>query len=228
MIRCVVDPQAGCNRHQIVKGMLRAAQDPAQVRVPSIPRASYCSVYRRWAPCRLWDDEMTNPQGWLRRLLVIPFDFRFKIPEEIDCNDSNHRLMNKTLADELLTPERQEQLLAWLVRGAVAWQRDGLPPAPAKVKAAFQECTDDNDDLQKFLDEKCEVGTGFEVQTVRFAEELNKRPENTGKYSQKKVNESMKRKGFFSEQSRNFPRRATAYQGVRIRPQELVVDFDDE
>ncbi len=38
----------------------------------------------------------------------------------------------------------------------------------------------------------------------------------------------MKRKGFFSKQSRKCKPRATAYQGVRIRPQELVVHFDDE
>ncbi len=122
-----------------------------------------------------------NDEAALRRLLVIPFDFRFKTPEEIDHNDPNHRLMDKMLADKLLTPERQEQLLAWLVRGAVAWQRDGLPSAPAKIKAAFQEYKDDNDDLQKFLDERCEVETGFEVQTVRFAEEFNKSPENIAK-----------------------------------------------
>lgn len=62
--------------------------------------------------------------------------------------DPTHRLMDKTLAHKLLTCERQEQLLAWLVRGAVAWHWDGLPLPPARVKAAFQEYKDDNGDLQ--------------------------------------------------------------------------------
>jgi len=166
-----------------------------------------------------------NDEAVLRRLLVIPFDLRFKTPEEMDQQDPTHRLMDKTLADKLLTCERQEQLLAWLVRGAVAWHRDGLPPAPARVKAAFQEYKDDNDDLQKYLDESCEVGAGFEVKTVQFAEEFNK---NTRKYSQKKVSEMMKKKGFSSKQSINFPNRAMAYQGVRARPQTVFVDYDDE
>ncbi len=68
-----------------------------------------------------------NDEAVLRRLLVIPFDLRFKTPEEMDQQDPTHRLMDKTLADKLLTCERQEQLLVWLVRGAVAWHRDGLP-----------------------------------------------------------------------------------------------------
>ncbi len=75
-----------------------------------------------------------NDEAVLRRLLVIPFDLRFKTPEEMDQQDPTHRLMDKTLADKLLTCERQEQLLVWLVRGAVAWPA----PAPAKVKAAFR------------------------------------------------------------------------------------------
>ena len=87
--------------------------------------------------------------------------------------------MDKTLANKLLTCERQEQLLAWLIRGAVAWHRDGLPPTPARVKPAFHEYKDDNDDLQKYLDESCKVGAGVEEKTFQFAEKFNKRTHNT-------------------------------------------------
>jgi hypothetical protein len=101
-------------------------------------------------------------------------------------------------------------------------------PGPCKSQGSFQEYKDDNDDLQKYLDESCEVGAGFEVKTVQFAEEFNKRTQNTRKYSQKKVLELMKIKGFSSKQSRNFPNRAMACQGVRARPQAVFVDYDDE
>lgn len=66
------------------------------------------------------------------------------------------------------------------------------------------------------------------METIQFAEEFNKRTENTHNYSQKKVSEMMKKKGFSSKQSRNFPNRAMAYQGVLARPQTVFVDYDDE
>ena len=45
-------------------------------------------------------------------------------------------------------------ILAWLVRGALAWQREGLHP-PASVLAASEAYREEEDQLAQFLAERC-------------------------------------------------------------------------
>ncbi len=164
----------------------------------------------------------------LRRLLIILFDFLCKDEEHINRDDPQHRPMDKLLAEKLLTSQARKQLLSWLVRGAVAWQQDGLPSVPARAKAAFQDYKNENDVLQKHLDERCETGEGFEVQTQRFADCFNKGKGHDKVWSQKKIVMSMNKKGFMVRRSSAFDTRAMAFQGVRLLPESSNVAFDDE
>ena len=86
----------------------------------------------------------------------------------MDHDNPHHQLKDKELGDKLGTNECQQQLLTWLVKGAVAWQRDGLPLLPDKMKMAVQAYVADNDHLQDFLDQSCELGAGFEVMPTCF------------------------------------------------------------
>ncbi len=174
-----------------------------------------------------------NDPAMLRRLIVVPFNMIFKEEAEMDYENPHHRLKDKELGDKLGTTECQQQLLTWLVKGAVAWQRDGLPLLPDKMKVAMQSYVADNDHLQDFLDQSCELGAGFEVMTTRFHDLFKvKQP-----VSDEQLVKMMQNKGFIKLQSRNpsFPRRAMAWQGVRIREisedvHQIVefVDQDDE
>ena len=86
---------------------------------------------------RVADDSL----GFWRRVRLIPFLRRFDDSEA-----------DKGLPDKL----RGEApgILAWTVRGCLAWQADGLG-MPSAVKAATQAYREESDPLSEFLDEEC-------------------------------------------------------------------------
>ena len=85
-----------------------------------------------------------------RRLLPIPFTRNFDndLAVEKDPNRADK------LADEA------QGILAWCVRGALAYQREGLC-IPASVRKARDDYRGDMDLLGEWLDECCEVGPGM-------------------------------------------------------------------
>lgn len=85
-----------------------------------------------------------------RRLRLIPFPVT--IPE--GERDSN---LSKKLKREL------SGILAWAIRGAVAWANKGLGE-PAEIKTATTDYCDEMDELAAFLAECCEVGPGHTAQ----------------------------------------------------------------
>jgi putative DNA primase/helicase len=87
------------------------------------------------------------------RIKLIPFRVRF----EGDNHDAN---LPETLRKE------QEGVLAWMVRGCIDWQQNGLGSAGA-VDLATEGYREEMDELGAFLDEKCVVA---EDKTVEFKE----------------------------------------------------------
>jgi putative DNA primase/helicase len=79
-----------------------------------------------------------------RRVLLIPFEIT--IPKE----ERDKELTTKLKAE-------LPGILAWIVDGLRAWQKDGLNP-PEKVIAATNEYREEQDFLGPFLDEKFERG----------------------------------------------------------------------
>ena len=77
-----------------------------------------------------------------RRLHLIPFTVKIP-PQERD-----------TALPEKLKAE-WGGILAWLIEGCLAWQRNGLQP-PAAVRAATEEYLSGEDALSTWLDERCE------------------------------------------------------------------------
>ncbi len=77
--------------------------------------------------------------GFWRRIRLIPFMQTFAV--------------NPTLTDEL--EAEAAGILAWAVRGCLAWQRDGLRP-PAAVVQATADYERESDVVGDFLDEACE------------------------------------------------------------------------
>jgi len=81
-----------------------------------------------------------------RRILLIPFDQ--VIPEK-----EREPQVKALLSD----PESAgSAILAWIVEGALSWQREGLNPPPA-VLASTEEYRQDSDPLQDFIAERCVV-----------------------------------------------------------------------
>ncbi len=85
----------------------------------------------------------TGGATW-RRVHVLPFNRT--VPEE----KRDGRLFEKLMAE-------RAGILAWMVRGCLEWQRDGLH-APDTVRAATAEYRQAEDMLAPFIEECCVVG----------------------------------------------------------------------
>jgi len=95
-------------------------------------------------------------QALWRRVLLIPFKMAF-VPRP-DPAKSNERLADAHLPAKLKA--EGPGILAWLVRGCLAWQEEGLNP-PESVLAATQEYQDGEDTIKTFIAEKCNEGAGL-------------------------------------------------------------------
>lgn len=97
------------------------------------------------------------------RLHLVPFDRRWNRPG-LPSRDPSLPDGDKTLMDKLLT--EAEGILAWLVRGAVAYAQDGLEP-PAEVIAKTLDYFEQQDALGLWMTtmERCPAkdGTGASV-----------------------------------------------------------------
>jgi putative DNA primase/helicase len=85
------------------------------------------------------------------RLVLIPFNLRFVDDEP---NGPNERPADQKLEEKL--EAEASGILAWLVRGALEWQRDGLK-VPNCVKTETKAYRAEQDTVSQFLDECCRV-----------------------------------------------------------------------
>jgi putative DNA primase/helicase len=92
-----------------------------------------------------------------QRLHLIPFTLSFVD----DPQRPKERKADKGLLEKLKA--EGPGILAWLVRGCLAWQKEGLNP-PETVKAATKAFQEEEDLIGQFISEKCTLGPGLEVQ----------------------------------------------------------------
>lgn len=110
------------------------------------------------------------------RIFLVPFEVRF-VDEPTRPNEykADHGLLEKL-------KKEASGVLAWLVRGCLDWQEQGLNP-PEVVKAATREYRQDEDIIERFLNDKCLVGPAYEVRAgdlyhayQGWADEMGLRP----------------------------------------------------
>jgi putative DNA primase/helicase len=100
-----------------------------------------------------------------RRLQLIPFEVTFKSPKSRGYDRSLHMPLD-SLMPEKLKAEAQG-ILAWLVRGALEWRRDGLNP-PESVILATEEYAGQEDVIGRFIAECCALGEYEEMAMSLF------------------------------------------------------------
>jgi putative DNA primase/helicase len=91
------------------------------------------------------------------RLLLIPFTQSFVDKPKLD----NEHKADPHLLDKLKA--EASGILAWLIRGCLAYQRDGLNP-PASVRLATEAYQQEEDDLAQFIEECCIIGPSYQVE----------------------------------------------------------------
>lgn len=100
--------------------------------------------------CKIWIATNKKPKiqgtddGIWRRIHLIPFTHKF---EGVNKND---KLKDYLRAHEL------PGILAWLVRGAIQWQQEGLCP-PKVVQVATEEYRHESDPLTPFFEQRCTI-----------------------------------------------------------------------
>lgn len=110
----------------------------------------FAPEFKLWLSTNYRPEVSSDDQAIWDRLRLIPFDVR--IPHE-------ERVLG--LAEKIIEAEGAG-VLAWAVRGALAWQRDGLGE-PAEVMEATAKYRSTMDALADFFDGWCNVGPDEKV-----------------------------------------------------------------
>jgi putative DNA primase/helicase len=100
--------------------------------------------------------------GIWRRIRLVPFAVRFWNPDEPAAGEPRpeHLRSDKGIKERLLA--ERAGILAWMVRGCLDWQRDGLG-LPAKVAAATSEYRREEDLRGRFVEVRCALGPNHMV-----------------------------------------------------------------
>jgi putative DNA primase/helicase len=106
----------------------------------------------------------TVDAAWRRRFHIVPFTFR---PQKQDG----------TLKDRLRA--EYPQILQWGIDGCLDWQKNGLV-VPARVKSETAEYFANQDQLQTWLDERCEIDRQHAATNTALFESWQKYCESIG------------------------------------------------
>ncbi|KAF8982175.1 hypothetical protein BGZ46_001657 [Entomortierella lignicola] len=192
---------------------------------PVTSRAMYAKDYETFMPtalpillCNHKPTIDVDDDAMLRRIKVVPFTNIYTTPEDsnrpYDKHDPRHRLRDPNKRKELLSEYSQEQLLVWLVRGAVKWYAGGLGKLPECMKDAFNKYYTENDKLHEFIDELCEVSKEYRVNAGEFREAFK---DFLGRnVQQKDLIEMMKRRGFQHVVAKDGKSSVKVYKGLQF------------
>ena len=103
------------------------------------------ATHKIWMDCNYRPEIKGADEAIWGRLMCVAFLQRI----DKDDPDIDKQLLSKILAES-------EGVLAWAIRGAMRWSKEGLQ-MPPEVKAAGEEWREADDPLRGFFDECCEV-----------------------------------------------------------------------
>ena len=133
-----------------------------------------------------------DDQALERRIVVVPFNLKFVKDADYDEANPQHRRADPTQARFLEGDSPSEQLLVWLVRGAIRFYAAGnkLPPKPQAVRDAERGYYAENDLLGQVIAEECEVRAGLMIPAATFNDLARSKGVGRG------IGQAMKRRGF--------------------------------
>lgn len=139
---------------------------------------------------------------WRRMKLCA---FNVQIPE---AEQDKH--LDEKLKDE------SEGILAWMVRGAVTWRKEGLGEPP-EVATATDGYRREQDFLAPFIAECCESGEDFEVSVGDLYERFKSWADESGEkpVSRKRISAMLKERGFENYQDSSDHR--FYWKGVKLK-----------
>ncbi len=143
----------------------------------------------------------TEDDAVIRRMITVPFVNQYKSADKFDSTDPTHRHGDLGLKDRMVSQPVLEQLLVWLVKGAMDWyRRGGLGPRPPLLDAAMKEYIAENDILGQFISQFCVRKRDHKVETKAFKQQYESAMEIC--VSSQALAKSMRARGFDRKQIR--------------------------
>lgn len=141
-----------------------------------------------------------SDEAFWARPRMITFNMRFV--DNPDPNNPYERKTDKSLKHAL--KEEAAGILAWLVRGCLAWQDSGLQ-APDSVLADVRAYQASEDEVQRFIDDCCIVKPGLRARASQLQETYLDwcRRGNSKAMPARKFLERLAAKGFKKEHTRS-------------------------
>ncbi len=154
--------------------------------------------------------------GIWRRMRLLPFANRFNPEVEPD--------LEQTLRSEL------PGILAWAVKGCLAYQHRGLTP-PEVVRVATEEYRQESDMLAEFIEARCETGDPEDREYRAKGGELREAYEQWCR-ANGLGSEMLNARAFGQEMARRYNKKALqgviTYCGIRLKRDKEVADIDSE
>jgi putative DNA primase/helicase len=151
--------------------------------------------------------------GIWRRLRLVPFGVRFWDPFEAanEGKDLPGALRQDKHLSEKLQAEA-EGILAWMVRGCLDWQRDGLT-LPEKVRTATAGYRQSEDVLARFIAECCVTGTEHRCRSGKLYDAYKRWAEANGEepLSGRRFGEAMSERDYA-----RYTSNGTWYRGIAL------------
>ena len=148
-IRCVTASESNDVRLNEARIKALTGRDPITARFLHQEFFTFEPVAKFWLTTNTKSEVRDDSEGFWRRVHLIPFTQSFIGRED------------KKLKDKLRA--EAPGVLAWLVRGCLAWQRDGLRPPEAVVNATA-EYRKESQQLAQFFEACCVIQGNARVQ----------------------------------------------------------------
>lgn len=154
---------------------------------------------------RVTDDS----HGFWRRIRLIPFPVKF------EGGRADKDLLGKLKAEGA-------GILAWAVRGCLAWQREGLGE-PSAVRAATKLYREESDALATFLEERYESSPKSVVGSTQILEEFKQWAEANGEepLSPRALSDRLRKHGFTPTRDLIDGQRVRVWRGIGRRTSPL-------
>lgn len=153
-----------------------------------------------------------------QRLHLIPFTKKFV--DDPDPEDRNQLKRDPNMPTKLI--RESEGILAWLVRGFLAWQEAGELAPPGIIREATKEYQSEEDILGHFVGDSCESKSGGKVRAKDlyaafkiWCQENGHKPMSNTKFG-RKLGNRLERGG---------DTEGRFYKGIRIRPRYIPHSF---
>ena len=154
-----------------------------------------------------------------RRMIQVEFGVLF-VDLQGQPDTDTHKQIDMTLEGRLL--DDLEGLLTWLVRGAMRWyeNKDLKTNQPESVAQFTKEYFDECDELQQFINERCELGADYKVASQELRDAFKYSNIGDGNITQTLFNKRMRQKGFPKKDVWIDRKTVKGYTGIRLKNED--------